>query len=209
MKKELPLDQTLENSYHLTKLEQSTSADVLSLIHQPEYELLSQSRSVVASVGQKKNGHEIWLNMVAFDENELLARRKYFFMVDEKVSNLLLEPGRKLRFSTEMVLDAELVDKPYADENARRMVILEKVLQYLRWDIDSVSPNNKKVGICGMLINQTLAAVLQKLTDSPVLTSKLNTTDGLEFDHITLGKGTITMALADNIVDVKIKLGAK
>ena len=79
-----PYDAEIAQSYSQTELKISTSADVLATIHKPEYELLSQSRSVIASVGQKKKGREIWLNMVAFDENELTARRKYFFIVDEQ-----------------------------------------------------------------------------------------------------------------------------
>jgi hypothetical protein len=78
-----PYDTELYEVYSLTELKTSSAAEVLGMIHDPECELLSQSKSVIASFGQKKKGYKRWFNMVAFDENELTARRKYFFIVDE------------------------------------------------------------------------------------------------------------------------------
>jgi len=149
-----PYDEELSASYYQTKLKESSSADVLATIHRPEYELLSQSKSVVASLGQKKKGHKIWFNMVAFDENKPFAKRKYFFVVDEKAKGFLILPKRRLIFDSEMVLETEVLDKPYANENARRIAILRQVLENIRRDIDEVAPDNKMIGICGMLINQ-------------------------------------------------------
>jgi hypothetical protein len=206
---ERPFDKELAEGYELTRLKESSSADVLGIIGKPEYELLSQSKSVVASVGQKKDGHAIWLNMAAFEENSLFATRKYFFFIDEKIRRLLYDPARKLRFFSEMVLERELLDKPYADENARRIVIIEKVLENVRRDIDSVSPDNEMLNICGMMISQTLETVLQKLSRSPVLAGRLSTASGLEFEHITLGKGFISLGVAGDIVSVNVKVGVQ
>ena len=203
-----PYDAELSDSYHRTKLKMSSSADVLATIHRPEYELLSQSKSVVASLGQKKKGHKIWFNMVAFDENKLAAKRKYFFVVDEKAKGFLIMPKRRLIFDSEMVLETEVLDKPYANENARRIAILRQHLENVRNDIDELAEDNKMLGICGMLINQTLETVLQKLDESPVLASKLSDTGGIDFDHITLGKGNLAMAIADDIVKVNVKVGS-
>jgi hypothetical protein len=203
-----PYDKELSASYHQTKLKESSSADVLATIHRPEYELLSQSKSVVASLGQKKKGHKIWFNMVAFDENKPAARRKYFFVVDEKAKSFLILPRRRLIFDSEMVLETEVLDKPYANENARRIAILEQVLKNVRKDTDELAQDNKMLGICGMLINQTLNTVLQKLDESPVLASKLSGNNGLPFDHITLGKGSIGMGITDDIVKVKVKVSS-
>jgi hypothetical protein len=201
-----PHDKELSASYHQTKLKESNSADVLTTIHNPTYELLSQSKSVVASQGLKKKGHKLWFNMVAFDENELTAKRKYFFLVDEKAKSLLILPGRRLIFDSEMVLEAKVLDEPYANENARRIAILRQVKENIRRDIDEVAPDNKWLGICGMLINQTLETVLQKLDESPVLASKLSDANGFGFDHITLGRGNIVMNVTDDIVKVKVGL---
>lgn len=203
-----PCDEELSAGYQQTKLKESNSADVLAVIHKPEYETLSQSKSVVASLGQKKKGHKIWCNIVAFDENELTAKRKCFFVVDEKEKNWLLWPKRKLILDIEMVVEKEVLDEPYANENARRIAILRQVRENILHDIDTVTPDNKMLGICGTLINQTLSTVLQKLDESPVLASELSDDDGFGFDHITLGKGNITMNVTDDIVEVNVKLGS-
>jgi hypothetical protein len=194
-------------TYNQIKLKESTSADVLTAITKPKDELLSQSKSVVASQGMKKKGHKLWLNMVAFDENEPTAKRKYFFVVDEKAENVLLWAKRKLIFDSEMVLDAKVLNEPYANENARRIAILKRVTEDVRQDVAEVATDNKKIGICGMLINQTLGTVLQRLEESPALASKLSDPNGFGFDHITIGKGTIVMSITDDIADVKVRAG--
>lgn len=203
---EPPYDAELSESYYQTRLKVSSSAAVLAMIHRPEYELLSQSKRVVASSGQKKKGHKIWFNMVAFDENKLTAKRKHFFMVDEKPKSLWVQPRRRLKFDSKMALETEVLDKPYADENARRIAILRQVLKNVRKDIDELGADNKMLDISGMVINQTLETILVKLDSSPALASKLSTTDGLYFDHITLGAGSVWMVVAADIVDVKIKV---
>lgn len=203
-----PNNAEIAKSYYQTKLKMSTSSDVLTTIHKPKYELLSQSKSVIASVGQKKKGRKIWLNMVAFDENELTAMRKYLFVIDEKPKGLLMliRPRRKLMFDSEMVLQADVLDKPYANENARRIAILKRVLENSRKDIKEVSPDNKMIVVCGMLINQSLEASLVKLNSSPVLASVLSEPAGVEFSHMSLDKGKIQMVVSDDIVSVKIMM---
>jgi len=195
-------------TYNQIKLKESTSADVLAVISKPKDELLSQSKSVVASQGQKKNGHKLWLNMVAFDENEPTAKRKCFFLVDEKAESLLMWPKRRLVFDSEMVLESKVLNEPYANENARRIAILKKVLENIRRDVDEVAPDNKIINTCGVLINQTLGTVLQKLDESPALASKLSDAKGFDFDHITLGQGKIKMNVTDDIVEVKVRVGS-
>ena len=72
-----PYYRQLWETYGRINLKESTAADVLTTIHRPEHELLSQSTSVIASLGQKKRTYHTWFNMVAFDENELAVKRKY------------------------------------------------------------------------------------------------------------------------------------
>jgi hypothetical protein len=199
-----PYDEQLSQNYYKTKLKTSTASDVLAAIHMPEHELLSQSRSVIASSGQKKKGHEIWFNMVAFDENTLTAKRKYFFLVDEKPKSFWVQPKRRLNFDCEMVLGAELFDQPYTNDNAKRISILRKVLANVRRDVGEVAAEDKNLSTCGMLINQTIETVLVKLESSPLLAAKLNPTEGFDFDHITLGPGTIWMGIVSDIVYVRI-----
>ena len=207
MPEQPPYDEDLSYSYEQTLLKQSNSADVLATIHRPQYELLSQSKSVVASAGQKKEGHQIWFNMVAFDEDEPTAKRKYFFAIDEKAKKFLVQSRRKLDFDCEMVLNKDVLSKPYANENARRITILRQVLDNVRADIDEVALDNKMVRISGMLINQTLSTILQRLDDSPVLASKLSNTEGLDFDHTTIGSGNIIMNIDGDVVAIKVKAG--
>lgn len=201
-----PYDEQLTQNYYLTQLKASTAADVLAAIHMPEYELLSQSRSVIASSGQKKKGHKIWFNMVAFDENTLTAKRKYFFLVDERPKSLWVQPKRRLSFDSEMVLGADLFSEPYANDNAKRIAMLGKVLANVRRDMAEVAPEHKNLNTCGMLINQTIETVLVKLDSSPILATKLNPTEGLDFDHITFGPGTIWMGIVGDIVNVRIRI---
>lgn len=203
-----PGDKELSNVYRETKLKESTSADVLELIVKPEQGLLSQSKSVIAWQGTNKKGYKLWFNMVAFDENALTVKRKSFFVVDEKAESLLIWPRRRLVFDTEMVLEPKVLNEPYANENAKRIAILKQVTENMRQDVAEVSVDNKRIGICGMLINQTLGTVLQKLEESPVLALKLSDPNGFKFDHLTLGEGKIVMNVTDDIADVKVKLGS-
>jgi len=39
-----------------------------------------------------------------------------------------------------------------------------------------------------------------------VLASRLSSAEGMDFDHITFGKGKIWMGVAEDIVDVKVKI---
>lgn len=194
------------DAYNKTKLKESTSADVLAAITK-EDELLSQSKSVVASQGIKKKGHKLWLTMVAFDENALTAKRKCFFIVDEKAESFPIVSRRRLDFDIETVLEGKVLEEPYANENARRIAILQDVLEQTRRDIDEVTPDNKMIGICGGLINQMLSTVLQRFKESPVLASKLSNKNGFSFDHITIGKGTIVMNVTDDVAAVRVRAG--
>lgn len=203
-----PSDKQLAQNYYKTRLNVKTSADVLAIIHIPKYELLSQSRNVIASSGQKKKGHKIWLNMVAFDENDPTAKRKYFFIADEKPKSFWVQPKRRLRFDTKITLGAEIFDEPYANENARRIAILKQVLENTRKDIDEVGAQDKNLITCGGLINQTLETILVKLDSSPVLASQLSNPKGLDFDHITFGTGIIWMGIVGDTVNVRIRVNS-
>lgn len=203
-----PYYRELWEIYNQTNLKESTSADVLTTIHSSKYDLLSQSKSVVASLGQKKMTHHTWFNMVAFDENELTANRKYLLIINERPKVLFSEPWEGVTYDSEMVLETEVLDKPYADENARRIAILKQVLEDVRKDIAEVAPDNKMLDICGMLINQALQTVLVKLDSSPVLASKLSEPAGLDFGHPNLDRGKIQMLIEGDVVAVKMMLGS-
>jgi len=66
---------------------------------------------------------------------------------------------------------------------------------------------NKKLDVCGMLINQTLELILVKLDSSPVLATKLDSYDGVDFDHINFGKGNVRMIVKDDTVALTMCFG--
>ncbi len=180
-----------------------------------ESELISHSENVVASLGQSKDGYKTWFNIVTFHENRLNAVRKYFFFVDDKTKSFQLRPSRGLRFDCEMVLDRDIPAASDKAENSRRIAILRRVKGNLRKDIDELGDyadapdqENKMLDICRMLINQTFEVILLKLDNSPVLATRLNQPDGVEFNHINFDKGKIQMVVVGDIVVVKIRLGA-
>jgi hypothetical protein len=204
-----PYDDQISMVYEQIKLKESTSADVLSQIHIPEHELLSQSKSVVVSYGQKNRGFKRWFKMVAFDEDKLTAQRKYLFIEDERPKVLFVEPWEELAFDCEQVLTPEILGEPYADENARRIEILKWVLTSFREDLDEVVPDNKDLEACGALINQAIQTVLIRLDSVPALATRLSDEDGLKFEHINFDKGKIRMIIKDDIVVVRIGLGSR
>ena len=203
-----PYDDEVGRVYYQTKLKESTSADVLSQIHIPKQELLSQSKSVVASYGQKKKGYKRWFKMVAFDEDQLTAQRKYLFIEDERPKVLFVEPWEELAFDCEQVLTPEVLGKPYANENARRIEILRWMLKSFRKDVDEVSEDNKELEVCGALVNQAIETVLVKLDSVPAQAIRLNEKRGIKFEHINFDKGRIQMVIKDDIAIVKIRLGS-
>jgi len=208
-KPEAPPSNTLISSnYVQTEIKTSTSADVLTVINMPEYEMLSQSKSVIASVGQKKRGYKAWFNMVAFDEEALTARRKYLFIEDERPKSLFVEPWAYAKFDCKMVIESEVLDKPYSNENAKRIAILKQVKENLNNDLEVVRLDNKILNVEGMIINQGLAAVLTTLDTSPGQAAKLSEYPGVEFSNLTYDKGRIRMLLNEDVVTVEMKLGS-
>lgn len=178
-------------------------------------EVLSQSQNIIASLGQGKDGRQTWFNMVTFDPYELDVIRKYFFVVDEKAASFPARYRQGLRFDCEMVLDEGILGKSYTSESARRIAILRRVAENLRGDIaelaaDANSPNqdNEMLGVCGMLLNQTLETILVKLDASPVLAAKLSESPGVVFDHINFGQGRILMVVVNDLVGIQIRIGA-
>jgi hypothetical protein len=117
-------------------------------------------------------------------------------------------PKKKLSFDCEMILQSEVLNKPYANENARRIAILEQVLENVRKDKDDVGSDNKTLNACGMMVNQALEAVLVELGSSPVLASKLSEPAGVDFSHISLDRGKIQMLVAGEVVRIKMRLGS-
>lgn len=210
--KVLLYDKELSATYDQIKVHKSLTLDVLPRIESSKDELLSQSESVVASLGQSKNGYKTWFTMVAFHEYELSVIRKYFFVVDERVRN---RPRQGLRLDCEMALEKEMLNRFYAAENTSQIAILKYALDNLRkdinelgGDIDMPSQDNKMLDISAMLIKQILETITLKLGKSGLLAARLSDPGGVEFDHINFGKGRIQMVIENDIVTIKMRLGA-
>lgn len=195
--------------YEQTILKLSNTADVMSVISFSQYEQLSQSKNVIASLGQKKTkGYKTWLKMAAFNEESLTATRKYFLMVDERPKFLFVDPWEMFLFDCKMVLPSKVLDEPYSNENARRIAILRSVKENTRADIGEVAPDNKQLAVSGMIINQAIETVLVLLDTSPVLAAKLSNDTGLKFEHMSFDKAKIKMTIEGDIVEVRIRAGS-
>jgi len=207
-----PYIDQLRDSYCQIDLKQSTSADVLAIIQRDEYEeLLSQSESVVACWGEKQRSRrlrQMWFTMVTFDEDILTAKRKYFFMIDEWPKQWLRQRQLRMQFDTEIVMAPEVLQKPYANENARRIGILQQALTDFQDDMRALRTDNKIFYQCGMVVNQTFEGILTWLDSSPQFASRLARLKGMDFDHISIGKGKIRLVVRDDVVKIKIKIGS-
>ena len=221
-KQEPAYDPNLYESYNNVKLKQSGALNVLPIIHKSNSELLSQSRRVIASSGKSESGYKTWFNMVAFDENRLTAKRKYLFYVDEKykrgtskIKRLFAEPKQGLMFNCQMVLDKATLNRTYSSENIAQIGILKQSLSNIRNDIaelnegtNELGSDNKNLAISGLLINQAYSAILYTLDNSPAQATMLAEKSGVEFDHMSFGKGKIRMSAEDDVVTIKIRLGS-
>jgi hypothetical protein len=204
-----PSNEQIYAVYRQTALKQSASADVLTAFGQPKYALLSQSKSIIALAGEKKKGYKTWFNMVAFDESELIANRKYVFIADERPRQLFVEPWEGVDFDCKMVLPRKVLDEPYANENARRIAILKQVGADTRRDTSDAGADNKVLAVCGMVVGQAIDTVVVKLDGSPALASRLtDPNNGLEFEHTSFDKGLLRMVVDNDVVTVKMRLGS-
>jgi hypothetical protein len=166
-------------------------------------QLLNQSDTAVTLTGQSKKGYKSWVTLIAFDEKSMVARRKYFYLVEEKA---WVKPG--LMFDSQMVLPAEMLDKTYATEEEEQIYILKQVAEDFGKDVSQLSRDNQTLGVCGMLMNQVFKTVFLELDKSPALAKDISEPNGIEFDHMNFGKGRINMTVEGNIVKVKIRLGS-
>jgi hypothetical protein len=220
----------LSAPYSRTQLKINNTLDVLGKIRSPESvwhqrfverQLLSQSDTVVACSGTSKDGHKTWLNMFAFDEHTMTATRKCFFCVDEKAvitptkpKRYLIPPRHGLIIDCQVVLESEMLAKPYSTEEARRIEMLKSVAQTLRMDMDELTGDVDKdeqagdmLAISTMMINQVFESVLLELDRSPGAAAILNDEQGVSFSNITFGKGRIQMLVNSDVVTTKIRMG--
>lgn len=204
-----PSNEQISYGYELSRLKRSDAAEVLAVIELPEYELLSQSESVLASYGDKKDGYKSWLKMVAFDEDLLTAVRKYLLIEDERPKILFTEPVAYASLDCAMLIDEDFFYEPYADENARRIAVLEYMLEMVRSDIAEVKKDNQMISVYGMIISQGFESALRRLKDSPAEAARLDRPEGVAFSTMSYSRGRIGLVIEDYTAIVKMRLGSK
>ena len=201
-------DRWLLDRYDRIILKQSSSAEVLSVIQQ-ENDFLSQSESVVAAWGDKRNVSMLWFSAVAFDEELLTAKRKYSFVADERIKGYWTIPAQKLRFDAEVVLDPKVLAEPYANENAKRIAILKQLLKDYNADLIQLTADSQTLTSGSMMARRAVNTVITRLDQNPAYAIKLDEPNGLDFDHIILGKARARLILTDDIAVLTIKVGTK
>lgn len=198
--------QPVFDRYYSTTLKLSTSSDVLAMIKDPEAELLSQSESVVAAWGVKESKDRThWFNMVAFDEEQMYAVRKYGFILEERNFGWNREPKPALRLDAAMVMDEEILNAAYANNNEKQIEIIRHAFQLFSDDAQQLIYEGRTFRSSTTMVKQAFNSVLFKLGHSPAYAVKLPLTEGMPFDHPILGESYMRMLIEDDIVKIKIK----
>lgn len=192
--------------YKQTVLKQSTSADVLSFIQDPNTEHLSQSESIMAGWGSDWKERTHWFNMVAFDEQRLTAIRKYAFTLED-YRGPNTKPRAKLRFDAEMILDDQTLNAAYPTQNQMRVEIVKKIKTSFFDDSQAVDFESQNLQSSSMMATQAMNNLLTRLNQSPALAEDLSKPEGLEFLNMTLGVSRARMLIEDDKVKFKIKSG--
>ena len=203
-----PSNAEIISGYYGITLKVSSATDSLDEILLPEYELLSQTKRIIAASGQKKDGYKSWLKVAAFDENEKAAKRKYLVIEDEKPKTLFAQPKASAYIECQLILNKELQNTPYANQSAKLLAVLKDIRKTTAGDIAEVSADNKTIKLCGGLLNQALSAAITHLETSPAQAAQLNTDTGVSFTHLSLNEGKIQMGIDHDVATIQIKLGS-
>lgn len=194
--------------FYSTTLKLSSSSDVLAMIQDPETEMVSQSDSVVAAwgvEGDKQRTH--WFNMVAFDEEQMNAVRKYGFILEEVNWGWNRSPEPALRLDAAYVMDADTLEAPYASSNEKKVEVLKAARKQFSADAQELVVDSKSFRNSTIMVKQAFNSLLIQLDHSPAYAAKLPLTEGMAFDHPILGESYIRMLIEDDIVKIKIKSG--
>jgi len=224
----LPYNQ-LSIPYAATQIGRSTSLEVLNVAREKAYQfdpkqveqaLLTQGDTVLAYSGRSIDSLKTWLNLVAFDEYRMTARRKYFFCADERAERapdgsgkLLFPPRKGILFDAQFVIDPEVLTTPYATEEAQRIAILRWLAGQLDRDVTSLVGDAKRpaqgsdaVTLSGMMAGQVFQGLLAQFDKSPGLAKNLAEERGVAFPHMNLGEGRIRLVTQNDLGAVQIRV---
>ncbi|MHC4525186.1 MAG: hypothetical protein ACYSU8_06600, partial [Planctomycetota bacterium] len=73
--------------------------------------------------GERDRTH--WFNMVAFDQDQMNAVRKYGFILEEMRHGWNLSPLPSLRLDAAYVMDEDVLDAAYASSNEKQIEIIK------------------------------------------------------------------------------------
>ncbi len=214
----------LAEPYRRVQLKTSTTLETLSLLDAPTVrlppedvavQLLSQSDTSAALSGQSTDGKKIWVNVIAFDEYRMTARRKYFFLSDEQPAPPApLVPGA-LAFDAQFVIDPEVGTALYATDEARKTALVRSLAERFKGDVGKLAgrpagarQTDEIVATAGMMMNEVFQGVLLELDKSSALAKNLGNEDGIAFEHRSLGAGRIRLLVADGIGTVAVRINA-
>jgi len=215
--------------YANTQLKTGATLDVLNLARAPEYQfergvadelLLTQSDTAVAFSGRSKDKRKSWLTMVVFDEYRLTAKRKYFFLVDERAETVPTQPGRYLVpprkglvFDSQFVVDPEILTTPYATQEAQRVAMVRWLADQFQKDMtalvgssDAPARGSALLSISGMMMRQAFTGLLVELDKSPGLAQTLADAQGMEFPHISMNKGRARLLVQDDLAAMTLRV---
>jgi hypothetical protein len=215
--------------YSATQIGRSTSLEVLNVARdgayhfdpkQVEQALLTQGDTVIAYSGRSADTLKTWLNLTAFDEYRMTARRKYFFCIDEQAERApddskkrFFPPRKGILFEAQFLIDPEVLTTPYATEEAQRIAILQWLAGRFERDIialvgDARHPaqGSDAVTLSGMMAGQVFQGVLAQLDKSPGLARNLAEERGVAFPHMSLGEGRIRLATQNDLGAVLIRV---
>ena len=201
--------------YYMTNIGQSTAADIIGALGPVDQELMSQSESVIATWTEEDlHGYLYWFNMVAFDEEGCSAIRKYCLLVDEKARKgldgyILNWNHQNLRFEAELLLDEDITEAIYGNEDEKRIAILKEILAQFTFDSEQVTADSRVLYSSAMMVKLMMRDLLYELERSPAKAAWLDDLSGLEFDHLNLDRSRARMLVDDcNIVKLKVKIGS-
>jgi hypothetical protein len=215
--------------YGATQLGRSTSLEVLNVARDPAYQfapdhveqvLLTQSDTVISYSGRSADARKTWLNLIAFDEYRMTARRKYFFCIDERAERapdgskrLLFPPRRGILFDAQFVIDPEVLTTPYATEESLRIAILQWLAGQFARDVTALVGDPKDLAqgselivLSGAMVSQVFQGVLVQLDKSPGLAKNLSDPRGIPFPHMSLDEGRIELFTQNDLAAVRVRV---
>jgi hypothetical protein len=223
-------DARLSGPYRRVQLKASTTLDVLNLMDSARaaqtpadavagedgaVQLLSQSDIAAALSGKSADGRKIWVNVVAFDEYRMTARRKYFFVSDEPKAGPAdatpPAPG-KLIFDAQFVIDPEVGTALYATDEAKKAAILRSLAGAFKHDVgklagrSGIGGTDATVATAGLMMGQVFQGISVELDQSSALARNLGNEEGIAFAHMSLGEGRVRLLVTQGIATVAVRI---